>query len=142
MRSILLVMVGCAGVPEPDVEAMPADEVTPEDADAVDSEDLGEVLHDRDLQPLWDAHCTSCHQYGGGATFLPLTDAFPLLSQQDSTQTDLPLVIPGDPENSYLWIKLAAAERMQMERMPLYSPVLDDADLRLVRAWIEAGAQR
>jgi len=49
-------------------------------------------------------------------------------------------VDPGDPENSFLLIKLEGPPPSQGSRMPQIGPPLDDAEIDLIRAWIESGA--
>jgi hypothetical protein len=49
------------------------------------------------------------------------------------------LVVPGDPDASYLYQKLAEDPPAVGDRMPIGSP-LDPTRLALVRAWIAAGA--
>jgi len=49
-------------------------------------------------------------------------------------------VVPGDPERSFLLRKLTALGPGEGSLMPRDAPRLSDADIELVRAWIEAGA--
>jgi hypothetical protein len=49
-------------------------------------------------------------------------------------------VDPGDPDNSFLVIKLEGPTPSQGSRMPLTGPLLDPADIGIIRAWIAAGA--
>jgi hypothetical protein len=49
-------------------------------------------------------------------------------------------VEPGAPEESFLIIKLTDPTRPQGSRMPLGKPPLPEADIELIRAWIQAGA--
>jgi hypothetical protein len=54
------------------------------------------------------------------------------------------LVTPGDPDASYLWLKITGDERIVGAPMPL-DPLsgerrLTDAELADIQAWIEAGA--
>jgi len=50
-------------------------------------------------------------------------------------------VDPGHPENSFLLIKLTGPTPDQGSRMPLTGPLLTDAEIGLIRAWIAQGAQ-
>lgn len=54
--------------------------------------------------------------------------------------TMLDRVEPGDPTNSYLWMKLAGDARIVGERMPFGGPYLSDEEIERVRSWIAAGA--
>ena len=63
-----------------------------------------------------------------------------------SAQTEMPLVMPGDPSNSWLYRLLSQCEPTDdagnvVASMPRNAPnLLDDAVIAKVRAWIEAGA--
>lgn len=50
------------------------------------------------------------------------------------------LVEPGDPDNSYLYLKLLADADIDGDRMPPGGPYLTPDALETVRAWIEKGA--
>jgi hypothetical protein len=51
------------------------------------------------------------------------------------------LVIPGDPENSYLIHKLEGRPGIVGNRMPNNGPpYLTDGQIRIIRRWIEDGA--
>jgi hypothetical protein len=49
-------------------------------------------------------------------------------------------VEPGDPVDSYLYMKLLGDPRIAGDRMPLLGPPLEASDLERIRTWIEAGA--
>ncbi len=51
-----------------------------------------------------------------------------------------PLVKPGDPDNSYLLLKMTGAPSILGNRMPLGRSPLSDAQINAVRQWIERGA--
>ena len=60
------------------------------------------------------------------------------------TQTDMPLVTPGDPERSWLYRSIAecAPGETDEPHMPLNSvELLDARQVALVRDWIAAGAK-
>jgi hypothetical protein len=94
--------------------------------------------------------CTfsSCHGQSGQAAGLNLTagDLHSQLLNHDVRDTAMPLVDPGDPDNSWLWHALATCEPETPEgdarsHMPRNAPVLLDAEIvTKVRAWIQAGA--
>lgn len=100
----------------------------------------------RVLQP-W---CTfsSCHgEAGAGGLVLDDEEAFDALVGVTSAAVDMPRVAPGDPDGSYLVRLLSECEPevqgITPRRMPAGAPtLLDPALVGLVRAWIEAGAQR
>jgi len=84
-----------------------------------------------DLQPIFDANCTSgCHQPGGIAPF----------SLEDATSYDNLLasrVVPFDPAASELIRRL---EGTSQPRMPLNGAPLSNALIQLFIDWINAGA--
>lgn len=91
--------------------------------------------------------CVSCHVPGGPAngTGLFLTDtatSFAALvgraSRLNPTQT---LVIPGDPDNSYLVRKLEGGPNILGLRMPRNTgPFLTEGQMLVIRRWIKEGA--
>ena len=67
-----------------------------------------------------------------------------LLGEGSAQQDALALVEPGEPELSYLWHKLAGTHLEvggEGERMPKGGEPLTVAQIDLVRAWIELGAE-
>lgn len=66
-----------------------------------------------------------------------------------STESALDLILPGDNDRSYLWIKLAAATRPELiendfqiagSPMPIGRAPISEQDLELLNKWIYAGA--
>ncbi len=51
-----------------------------------------------------------------------------------------PLITAGDPQRSYLLLKLTGGPGMVGSRMPIGAAPLDSSRIALVRAWIERGA--
>ena len=50
------------------------------------------------------------------------------------------LVEPGDPDNSYLYLKIVADAEISGRRMPPGGPYLTAEEIEVVRTWIERGA--
>ncbi len=99
---------------------------------------------------LFNPSCTfsSCH---GGKTpiYLPLDGADlhdVLLGDPTLAATDMPLVDPGDPDNSWLYQLVSRCEPRDDSdaphiHMPFNAPtLLDDRTVATLRAWIVAGA--
>ena len=86
---------------------------------------------------------SSCHAGSAGAPFLETEDsAYASLVNAESNSVDgAILVIPGDPDNSYLVQKLESGPSITGNPMPP-SSALPDEKIEAVRAWIEAGASR
>jgi hypothetical protein len=86
---------------------------------------------------------SSCHG-PASAGYLGWSDAATahaaLVDQASAAASERVLVVPGDPESSYLLDKLLGAEGISGDPMPPPVGGLDAAKIELVRAWIAAGA--
>jgi hypothetical protein len=95
-----------------------------------------------EIQPIFTTSCAiaNCH-IGDGAAQLNLEAgrAFAELVGVPSTEVDQLLVVPGDPDASYLYAKIADEVPAQGDRMPIGNP-LDPLDVQAVLQWIEGGA--
>lgn len=95
------------------------------------------VDYARDIQPIFEAHCYSCHgedrQRGG----LRLDRVANALRGGDSGE---PGIVPGDSQASFLFHSLTGAGGA-IEPMPLNRDPLSDAQIELIRRWIDAGAE-
>lgn len=110
---------------------------------------MGMLSHAADIQPIWDANCvTGCHVAGGTASawFLLTSDVAytSIVNKASISFPTLTLVVPGDPDMSYLMHKIqgtqadvggGTASMPQPPAMPLA-----DADVQKISAWIEQGA--
>ncbi len=93
---------------------------------------------------VFDMSCafSTCHGDGGGSGNLSLTVGSSFVNlvgvpaDGDATQTR---VIPGDPDGSYLVMKMEDATGIVGDPMP--GVPLEQDRIDLVRAWIEDGAQ-
>ncbi|MEM6295756.1 MAG: hypothetical protein AAGA54_31075 [Myxococcota bacterium] len=109
------------------------------------------LSHAADIQPIWDANCTAaCHEAGGSWSTLPLTAdvAYDGIFEEDGLQSQLldgiQLVVPNEPENSYMLLKMLGTQPGSgpgNSQMPLGAPPLDDATIATVEEWIACGAQ-
>jgi hypothetical protein len=92
------------------------------------------------------AACIQCHITGGAAagTGLLLTADVSygnLVNRPSRLSPGNTLVIPGDPDNSYLVRKLRGGPDITGMRMPRTSgPFLTDGQISVIRRWIEEGA--
>ena len=64
-----------------------------------------------------------------------------LVSRGSTGRAGATLVIPGDPDNSYLVKKLEGATEIAGQRMPRGNgPYLESGQMKVIRRWIEEGA--
>jgi hypothetical protein len=90
--------------------------------------------------------CTQCHIAGGAAagTGLFLTEGASyaaLVGRPSRLRPGETLVIPGDPDNSYLVRKLEGGPDINGLRMPRTSgPFLTQGQMLVIRRWIKEGA--
>jgi hypothetical protein len=110
------------------------------------------VRYAEDVQPVWDANCTMCHD-GQTDPLHPLKD-LDLSSGRSWAQLARPtrtcsganttVVVPGAPEQSPLWLRLNGGAAC-LDEMPPDShgglAVLDPTASELIHAWILQGAQ-
>ena len=90
--------------------------------------------------------CVGCHTDQGRvpASNLVLTDGRSyqqLVGRASVGKPGATLVIPGDPDNSYIVKKLERASDIVGERMPRNNgPFLTEGQMRVIRRWIAEGA--
>ncbi len=66
--------------------------------------------------------------------------SYALLVNTRSSQSPLDRVEPGQPDSSYLFLKVSGGAGIVGDRMPQNRPPLSDASTRLIRDWIRRGA--
>ncbi|HEX8912861.1 MAG TPA: DUF1549 domain-containing protein [Humisphaera sp.] len=86
---------------------------------------------ERDVLPVLNAHCLQCH---GGVHQRNGLDLRTLPSLNTGGKSG-PVVVPGNPDESLLWKKLAADE------MPKTDNKVSAANKAAIRAWIAGGAR-
>lgn len=98
-----------------------------------------------DVAPLLKYRCAPCHLTGdeaGGMALHPGA-AWKTLVNTPSIESPLLRVKPGAPDESYLVRKLEGTHLEaggQGMRMPMEGGPLSDADIRMIRDWVAAGA--
>ncbi len=91
--------------------------------------------------------CVSCHtsqgrQPAGGLNLLEGQSFQQLVNRVSAQKPGAVLVIPGDPENSYLVQKVEGRPDIVGQRMPRTGgPFLTAGQLLVLRRWIEIGAR-
>jgi hypothetical protein len=86
--------------------------------------------------------CSTCHTSGGDSPDLS-TAALTYSSTVGVASAQQPAVLyiaAGDPDNSYLVLKIEGAASISGVRMPAGGPYLSQAMIDGVRAWVAAGA--
>ena len=91
------------------------------------------VKYYRDIEPILTENCIPCHQASMAAGGLRL-DAPEHVLQGGASG---PGVIPGKAQKSPVYLRLTDTTE---KRMPPVGTSLSDAQLALIRAWINAGA--
>jgi hypothetical protein len=133
---------------DPDDQGIPPiPECRDADADVLPS---GDATLTRVRENVFATSCTysSCHGMSAAAGLdLSGDDVHDVLMSHDVVaQTTSPLVVPGDPEASHLYQRLARCEPTDdagnvLQHMPYNAPfLLDDGRVALVREWIAQGA--
>jgi mono/diheme cytochrome c family protein len=94
---------------------------------------------------IFDVSCTSCHTDVGRTPSAGLNlksgAAFGnLVGVASSNSPGAVRVIAGNANGSYLVLKLEGAPGIVGQRMPRNGPFLSDAQVKMVRDWITAGA--
>ncbi len=140
------------------IEGLPTDG-EPNLADGIDYNDCSYADDPENLNLLGDgvtwatrvskvleANCGGCH---GGTNpsegFDVVSEgAYERLLAPSVQNPDIPLVTPGEPENSYLWLKLIGDEAIEGDPMPVDplngTRTLTEAELGDIETWIVNGA--
>jgi mono/diheme cytochrome c family protein len=96
-----------------------------------------------DIQPIFTAHCVSCHSASfknGGLDLSAGSSYAHLVNVTASKDINKKRVLPQDPDNSYLVIKLEGAQA-GVTRMPLNGSKLSSSNIQSVKNWITRGAK-
>jgi len=96
---------------------------------------------------IFDAYCIKCPSGPDAPKGLHLDSANSynnLVNVRSEEEGSLKRVLPGDPDNSYLIVKLVPSDpRRKDARMPRDGPpYLTDAEIQFIRDWIASGAPR
>ncbi len=105
-----------------------------------------EVSFKRDVLPIFETRCASCHMVGDsqGSLVLEREYAYAMIVDAPAVEAPLKRVEPGSPERSYLYQKLTFGYRQVGGtgwNMPIGFMPLSASELDIVRRWITAGAR-
>lgn len=105
-----------------------------------------EVSFAKDVQPILTKSCEGCHGAKKKKAGLDLSAAAAykaIVSAQSKQVIDMMLVQPGDPEKSYLYLKIEhrAKEGAGMPRVFFWSKKLPDIERQTIKDWIAGGAK-
>lgn len=150
MRGRLVIVVALAacgggGASPADLAVAPPDLTPPVCRDPVPP-DGGAAPTFANVQRIFAESCESCHCCNGEVDFAPAAAWANLVGKGAPTAGDAcggPLVTPGDPAASYLYVKLSSDTPCFGARMPqseLGPMPLPACQVDLVRRWILAGA--
>ena len=102
-------------------------------------EPVDTVYFSSEVQPIFNAHCWTCHPPMAGLD-LSTTEAHASLVGVTSTNhAPAVRVVPGDPEASVLWNKISFTEVYGLG-MPPDGTFLSAEEIETIRAWIEQAA--
>jgi hypothetical protein len=110
----------------------------------VDPGDTQVVSYALDIQPIFDAHCNGpgCHDTFEQSALLNLeadVSYEDLLTSPSLTSPPEVLVVPYEPENSVLLLKVNGTPAYNPQ-MPLFAPALAESQILAIDAWIRQGA--
>jgi len=146
--AFVFAIAGCRATSSPEVhDAAAIDHPAPVDPLCVGPEDGAAPIPPTFalMQAIFDRNCVSCHSPGAdlvleaGVAWSNLVSRPAPLSESCGGT----LVVPGDPDASYIYQKLSSdhpCSGMRMPRGEFGSEPLADCVTALVRAWIATGA--
>lgn len=103
------------------------------------------LSHERDIQPIWGSQCATCHTSSSNGG-LNLADAYDeIISVGSNSTPSVSLIEPGDPDASYLWLKLIDRQDVvggDGDWMPRGGKRLDAEQCLAIESWIAEGAKK
>jgi hypothetical protein len=96
-----------------------------------------------DVQPIFNARCTSCHTGEFGPAQLDLSASASygeIVGIPSFQQAEVLRVAPGDPAASYLFRKITNTGGISNNPMPLGNFPMSDGEIETIEEWIAQGA--
>ncbi len=98
----------------------------------------------KDVEPIFSSVCArpSCHgeAKSGDMQLSPGMAYANTVNVKSSEVPELMRILPGDPDKSYLVMKIEGRQTVGM-RMPLTGDPLSEKQIQAIRGWIQAGAK-
>jgi mono/diheme cytochrome c family protein len=103
-------------------------------------QEAGAVSYAKDIQPIFDRECASCHTGDGEGL---LASGFNTGSYEEVMKGTRygSMIEPGDPLSSSLYRLVSGREVHPSIRMPKGDGMLPESDIELIETWIRQGAQ-
>lgn len=107
-------------------------------SDPIQASDGPAVDFDKQIRPLLSNLCVHCHgpdqkKREGDIRLDVKNDVFGI-------REPFPLITPGNPEESQLWLRLTSTDESEKMPPPSSNQQPTEADLALIKRWIEQGA--
>lgn len=100
--------------------------------------DVEKVSFEKDVQPIFDQNCISCHPNSGGMS-LKAIDSYENLVNVVSPQYGVVRVSPYHADSSVICMKLHGMEGFGF-LMPLNGIPLEAEEIKTIEDWIDQGA--
>jgi len=99
------------------------------------------VSYSRDVQPILQANCMSCHQEGGAGQ---QASGFSMATYDDLMKgtSGGPMIIPGDAEGSNLLVLMEGRADPSISMPHGRNEPVGKSDIDTIRRWIEQGAKK
>jgi hypothetical protein len=107
-------------------------------------------LYSSTIQPIFDTHCTICHQGASPPGGLNLTSDFSyamLVNVASQELSSMKRIAPNDPANSYLFHKINGTQgtvggfgSKMPQGCPGSRPCLNSTEINTIQSWINSGA--
>jgi hypothetical protein len=101
----------------------------------------GAVSYSRDVQPILQANCLSCHEQGGAGQ---QASGFSMATYDDLMKgtSGGPMIVPGDSAGSNLLVLMEGRADPSISMPHGSNDPVSKADIDKIRRWIDQGAKR
>ena len=101
----------------------------------------GAVSYSRDVQPILQANCMSCHQQGGAGQ---QASGFSMATYADLMKgtSGGPMIVPGDSEGSNILVLMEGRADPSISMPHGSNDPVSKSDIDTIRRWIDQGAKK